>query len=147
MLDALYSELQEEKDKERRRNMSDREVARENRMDPTKFKEKKKIRFLQKYYHKGVFFQDEIKELSKTHDWTAPTGEDAFMDKTNVPKAMQVKNFGFSSRSKYTHLVDQDTSNLKDNPFNQDRQLLNKLDRKRGGAKDGFGEEAKRRKL
>jgi len=127
--------------------MSDREVALENKLDPEKQKIKKKLKFLQKYYHGGAFFQDEIKELSKTHDWAAPPGEDAWMDKSNVPKPMQVKNFGRASRSKYTHLVDQDTSNLKDNPWLKSRELLSKLDKKRGGMKGGFDPPSKKRKL
>ena len=42
-------------------------------------------------------------------DVAVPTLEDHF-DKTVLPKVMQVKNFGRSGRTKYTHLVDQDTS-------------------------------------
>ena len=41
-----------------------------------------------------------------------PTLEDHF-DKTVLPKAMQVKKFGRAERTKYTHLVDQDTTKLR----------------------------------
>lgn len=44
-------------------------------------------------------------------DFSQPTLEDHF-DKTILPKVMQVKNFGRSGRTKYTHLVDQDTTNF-----------------------------------
>ena len=69
-------------------------------------KEKKQMRFMQKYYHKGAFYlDDEIKE----RDFTAPTREDK-LDITLLPKVMQVKNFGRAGRTKYTHLADQDTT-------------------------------------
>lgn len=58
--------------------------------------------------------QDEDQELFK-RDFSAATLEDHF-DKTILPKVMQVKNFGRSGRTKYTHLVDQDTTQ-RDSPW------------------------------
>ena len=74
-------------------------------------KEKPKWNFLQKYYHPGDFYHD--KDDEKLHrDDSALTLE----DKPILPKVMQVKNFGRSGRTKWTHLVDEDTtsSNKKD---------------------------------
>ena len=45
-------------------------------------------------------------------DFSGATLEDQF-DKTVLPKVMQVKNFGRSGRTKYTHLVDQDTTKVR----------------------------------
>ncbi|XP_048208469.1 microfibrillar-associated protein 1-like [Perognathus longimembris pacificus] len=81
---------------------------------------KGKYKFLQKYYHRGAFFMDEDEELYK-RDFSAPTLEDHF-DKTILPKVMQVKNFGRSGRTKYTHLVDQDTTSF-DSGWGQDSAL------------------------
>lgn len=65
-------------------------------------------RFMQKYYHKGVFFQDaEAPVLQKDYD--APVQSDA-SDATVLPSIMQVKNFGKKGRSKWTHLVAEDTT-------------------------------------
>lgn len=42
------------------------------------------------------------------HDYTQAT--ESTVDVSMLPKVMQVRNFGKRSRTKYTHLVDQDTT-------------------------------------
>lgn len=77
-----------------------------------KAKEKAKWNYLQKYYHKGVFYMDEdnvTKDDVRARDYAAPTGEDKF-HREALPSVLQVKNFGKRGRTKYTHLADQDTT-------------------------------------
>ena len=74
---------------------------------------------MQKYWHKGAFFQEAPDDAMGTtstgdiymRDFSEPTGEDKF-DKTVLPKVMQVKNFGRSGRTKWSHLVNEDTTNF-----------------------------------
>lgn len=49
----------------------------------------------------------------RKRDIDGATLEDKF-DKQLMPKVMQVKNFGRSGQTKYTHLADQDTSTRAD---------------------------------
>eukprot|EP01127_Copromyxa_protea_P005389 TRINITY_DN15327_c0_g1_i1.p1 TRINITY_DN15327_c0_g1~~TRINITY_DN15327_c0_g1_i1.p1 ORF type:complete len:426 (-),score=144.07 TRINITY_DN15327_c0_g1_i1:993-2195(-) len=95
---------------ESRRGMTDEQVIAEKERLGDGVKEKKQIRFLQKYYHKGAFFADELADVHKTHDWLEPVGEDREVDREILPAVLQVKNFGRSGRTKYTHLTDQDTT-------------------------------------
>uniref|UniRef100_UPI00358F6F09 microfibrillar-associated protein 1 n=1 Tax=Myxine glutinosa TaxID=7769 RepID=UPI00358F6F09 len=97
---------------------------------------KGKYKFLQKYYHRGAFFLDREEDVFK-RDFTAPTLEDHF-DKTILPKVMQVKNFGRSGRTKYTHLVDQDTTSF-DSPWAQENAQNTKFFKQRAaGVRDVF---------
>ena len=64
--------------------------------------------FLQKYHHKGAFYADD--EVLQRYDYSAPTEGEVHRDMSSLPKVMQVRNFGKMSRTKYTHLKDQDTS-------------------------------------
>merc|ERR1719228_1398452 len=103
----------QEAELERFRNMTDEEKRAELRNNPkevTNKKAKGNYKFMQKYYHRGVFYLDK-EDDTLTRDFTAPTLEDKF-NKSVLPKVMQVKNFGRSGRTKYTHLVDQDTTDF-----------------------------------
>lgn len=75
--------------------------------EATRNKEKPQMGFLQKYYHKGAFHQDDDSDLF-TRDYTAAT--ESQVDMAALPKVLQVRDYGKASRTKYTHLTDQDTS-------------------------------------
>jgi len=107
----------EKEEIERVRNMTEEERRAEFRANPKKITNKAskgKYKFLQKYYHRGAFYLNEESDVY-SRDFSNPTLEDHF-DKTILPKVMQVKNFGRSGRTKYTHLVDQDTTSF-DSPW------------------------------
>lgn len=124
---------------DRLRNLTEDERRQELRLNPklvTNKTAKGKYKFLQKYYHRGAFYLDKEEEVLK-QDFAMPTLEDHF-DKTILPKVMQVKNFGRCGRTKYTHLVDQDTTNF-DSPWVSDTANNIKFhNEKSGGMKQHF---------
>lgn len=97
---------------------------------------KGKYKFLQKYYHRGAFYLDKEEEIFK-RDFAQATLEDHF-DKTILPKVMQVKNFGRSGRTKYTHLVDQDTTQFESPWSNVNQQNTKFHATQAGGVKQVF---------
>ncbi|KAJ8433866.1 hypothetical protein Cgig2_032077 [Carnegiea gigantea] len=122
--EAREAMLKEKEEIERVRNMTEEERREWERKNPKPAPPpKQKWRFMQKYYHKGAFFQSDADDLAGTagsdsiyhRDFSAPTGEDK-MDKTILPKVMQVKHFGRSGRTKWTHLVSEDTTDW-NNPY------------------------------
>lgn len=104
---------------ERRRNMTDEERAADDaRLDAGQnFKDSaKQFNFLQKYYHRGTFFQDKAvsgEEPLYLRDFHEPTAEEKF-DKQLLPKTMQVRRglFGKKGQVKHTHLTDVDTTDM-----------------------------------
>jgi len=104
---------------ERRRRMTDAEREEDDRrMDEgaAKREEAKQFGFLQKYFHRGGFFQDKAttgEEPLYNRDYHEPTAEETF-DKSILPKAMQVRRglFGKKGQVKHTHLTDVDTTDM-----------------------------------
>lgn len=111
---------------ERRRAMPEEQRLKEDLERAQRLREEKPKGngvFLQKYWHKGAFYQvgfhaiipeslltrcmQDTDELKKRDLSGAVESQ---VDVSLLPKIMQVKNFGKRSRTKYTHLKDQDTS-------------------------------------
>lgn len=131
---------------ERLHNMTEEERREELRKNPkeiTNKASKGKYKFLQKYYHRGAFFMDEEDDIFR-RDFSGATLEDQF-DKTILPKVMQVKNFGRSGRTKYTHLVDQDTTRA-DSPWYAESGQSMKFHAKVGGGQKQVFEKPSRKK-
>ena len=119
-------EMEEEEERERLRNMTEEE----RELHATKLKalkdakeqgkEKTKMRFMQKYYHKGAFFQeagdDEFATTKKSEifnrDFNEATNAEKGVDRSTVPEAMRLRHgqFGKAGRSKWTHLSNEDTT-------------------------------------
>jgi microfibrillar-associated protein 1 len=114
--------LKEKLEIERRRNLTDTQRKEENLRlgsDDTLRPFKSKLKFLQKYYHKGAFFSNERAENMDhvlNRDYNLPTWEDK-IDRSNLPKILQ-KRRGFQfkkGQTKYTHLTGEDTTNFDPN--------------------------------
>lgn len=131
--------VKEREEIERVRNMTEEERRKEFQSNPkeiTNKSSKGKYKFLQKYYHRGAFYLDKDETVLK-QDFAAPTLEDHF-DKTVLPKVMQVKNFGRCGRTKYTHLIDQDTTKF-DSPWSTETSTnMNFVQTKAAGMKQVF---------
>ncbi|KZP32431.1 hypothetical protein FIBSPDRAFT_775220 [Athelia psychrophila] len=100
---------EEREEIERRRAMPEEQRLREDMENAQKSRDSKpkgEAKFLQKYWHKGAFHQDD--EILQRRDYTEAT--ESTVDVSMLPEVMQVKNFGKRSRTKYTHLADQDTT-------------------------------------
>mmetsp|Transcript_108989 Transcript_108989/g.307171 ORF Transcript_108989/g.307171 Transcript_108989/m.307171 type:complete len:580 (+) Transcript_108989:145-1884(+) len=104
---------------ERRRRMTDEErEADDRKLDASANvkDEAKQFNFLQKYYHRGGFFQDKARtgeEPLYLRDYHEPLAEERY-DKQLLPKAMQLRRgqFGKKGQVKHTHLTEADTSDM-----------------------------------
>jgi microfibrillar-associated protein 1 len=144
--EAREAEEAEQAERDRRRAMTEEQRLEDLKLNPrvvTNKQEKGKMKFLQKYYHRGAFYMDEENELMKRNT-LEPTLED-HCDKSVLPSVMQVKDFGRSGRTKWTHLTSEDTTAF-DNPWgSKDNQTHLKIG---GGMKQTFEKpSAKRKKM
>jgi microfibrillar-associated protein 1 len=134
--------FREKEELERLRAMTDEEREEWDRTHPPPqseaqaAKEKAKWSFMQKYYHKGAFFQSGADDKFGTigtfdiykRDFSAATGEDKGTDRSMLPKAMQVRKglFGRAGQVKWTHLSAEDTTRKKDDEWGRDPAMRNK---------------------
>ncbi|CDU22499.1 related to microfibril-associated protein [Sporisorium scitamineum] len=108
--EAILSKRAEQQELETFRSLPEAEKERLGReraaqLRAEKLEQRGNPAFLQKYYHKGSFFQD--MDILK-RDYTEKTTKD--VDVSKLPKMMQVRNYGVKGRSKWTHLANEDTS-------------------------------------
>ncbi|PIA54047.1 hypothetical protein AQUCO_00900550v1 [Aquilegia coerulea] len=135
--------IKEREEIDKVRNMTKEERIEWERKNPKPLPPpKQKWRFMQKYFHKGAFFQSDSDDRAATagsdgifnRDFSAPTGEDK-MNKTVLPKVMQVKHFGRSGRTKWTHLVNEDTTEWNNPWFEFDKDFANSYSKKMSAMK------------
>jgi len=134
----------DEEEKERAEVERLRDMTEEERVAELKTREKVitnaqdkegKMKFMQKYYHRGAFYMDKEEDIYK-RSVMEPTLEDHY-DKETMPAVMQVKNFGKIGRTKYTHLKDQDTS-AKESGWAQKNVINERYENKRAGTTQNF---------
>ena len=134
--ETLRQEREKEKEEiERRRKMTDEEIMRENeKLGLNKDKKKGTMKFMQKYYHQGVFYRDGsiVEENILDRDFNKATGQDKYIDFEKVPEAMKRKNFGKMSQSKWTHLANEDTTfDKEEREWFKKRHTMNEEERRK----------------
>jgi len=139
--DELEKVEQEREGIERRRNMDEKERYKEDMEYVRKQREEAKeargeMKFMQKYYHKGAFYQDDS-EILKRNYATAPV-EDQAVNKEILPKYMQVRGeeYGKRGKTKWTHLTAEDTSRVEGGSPWFDKKFAGNTLGKIGGMKD-----------
>jgi len=124
-----------------RRAMTEEErLADDKRLDEQAAKkdEAKQFNFLQKYYHRGGFFQDKAakgEEPLYLRDYHEPLEEEKF-DKQLLPAAMQLRRgqFGKKGQVKHTHLTEVDTTDFQA-AWSQNSRQVQKYQEKMAAAK------------
>ncbi|KAF4551266.1 Hypothetical protein D9617_14g077230 [Elsinoe fawcettii] len=120
--EAIEVAEKEREEVERRRNLSKEEREEEDREWIEKQKEERegrgKMGFMQKYFHKGAFFQedgdDEVKE-AKRRDVAGRRFEDDAVNRELLPQYMQIRDMtklGKKGRTRYKDLKNEDTGSF-----------------------------------
>lgn len=153
--EALIAAEKEREEIERRRNMGEEEREEEDKEYLARQKEEKegrgKMSYLQKYQHKGAFFQEEMKEagLDKRDVMGAKFQDD--VDRSVLPQYLQVRDMtkvGRKGRTKYKDLRNEDTGRWGefgdrsrrregDSYDGRDDRFMSDRDRERGAERTG----------
>jgi len=119
--DKLIEREKELEEKERRRNLTAEEREKEDRerleQQQAERGEKGQMSYLQKYFHKGAFFTDDLKDagLAK-RDVMGGKFEDQ-VDRSALPKYMQIRDMnklGKKGRTRYADMKSEDTGRFGD---------------------------------
>jgi len=119
--DKLIEREKELEEMERRRNLTAEERDKEDRerleQQQAERGEKGQMSYLQKYFHKGAFFMDDLKDagLAK-RDIMGGKFEDQ-VDRSTLPKFMQIRDMnklGKKGRTRYTDMKSEDTGQFGD---------------------------------
>ncbi|EFX00481.1 microfibrillar-associated protein [Grosmannia clavigera kw1407] len=134
---------------ERRRNLTEEERQAEDEVHLAKQKEEKDSRgqagFMQKYYHKGAFYQEETKaEGLDKRDLMGAHYVDEIRNREMLPKSLQMRDMtklGRKGASKYRDLRSEDTGRwgVLDDNRNQQRNGGWDRDRDRDRGRDRLG--------
>eukprot|EP00930_Biecheleria_cincta_P054980 TRINITY_DN41353_c0_g1_i1.p1 TRINITY_DN41353_c0_g1~~TRINITY_DN41353_c0_g1_i1.p1 ORF type:complete len:473 (+),score=167.93 TRINITY_DN41353_c0_g1_i1:146-1564(+) len=125
----------------KRRGMTDQEREEDDKkldaINPSREKVKQ-FNFMQKYYHRGGFFQDKATEGAEPlylRDYHEPLEEEKY-DKSLLPKAMQLRRgeFGKKGQVKHSHLTDVDTTDMSA-AWSQSSKQVQRYQEKMAGAK------------
>lgn len=115
--EAIEEAEKEREEIERRRNLSKEEREAEDRVFLEQQKEERegkgKMGYMQKYFHKGAFFQDDAKaEGLDRRDIMGSRYEDDVVNRELLPQYMQIRDMtrlGRKGRTKYKDLKTEDT--------------------------------------
>ena len=136
----------EKEEMEKIRNMTEEERRKidQEKMEEWMSQPKSQYKLLQKYYHKGAFYQEEHKEIL-SRDYAQATGTDR-SDKDVLPQILQVKDFGKKGKGKWKHLTAEDTTAFDYGWGAKDNSVNFKSVSKMGGMKGDLDNPAKKHK-
>jgi microfibrillar-associated protein 1 len=147
--ESLIARELEREELEKRRNMDESErlkedYARKREIEEEREQNRGKMEFMQKYYHKGAYYQDE--EILK-RNYNVATAEE-HKQKDVLPKSLQIRagELGRASRTKWTHLSAEDTSKVDSPWFDKQNSVNKRTVGKMGGMHDPNDRERKRRR-
>ncbi|ROV89582.1 hypothetical protein VMCG_09932 [Cytospora schulzeri] len=141
--EAVEAREREIAEKERRQNLTEEERAAEDEALVARQREEKegrgKMGFMQKYYHKGAFYQDDLKtEGLDKRDLMGARFADEVKNRELLPQALQMRDMtklGKKGATKYRDLKSEDTGSW--GRFDDPRRQRDQWGQYRDGDRDG----------